>query len=124
MATTARIAEQLKALAAHLAGRREAILQSWGKSVQDDPELKTIQSLSATHFRDLIPKVLESFEQRLMTTGFDESTLSEEENQRAIEHGVHRWEQGFSLHELVREWQHLQLAVQEELERHGGSLDL
>src|SRR5687768_11611067 len=120
MATTtdSRIVEQLKRLAAHLAERREALLQTWGKAIEDDPELKTPDSLSVTHFRDLVPKVLESFEERLRTTGFDESVLSAEEQDRVIEHGVHRWEQGFSLHELVREWQHLQLAVQEELERY------
>lgn len=112
----ARIVEQLRALAAHLAQRREALVQVWEKAVQDDPELKTPDSLSVTHFRDLIPKVLESFEERLRTTGFDEATLASEERERVIEHGVHRWEQGFSLHELVREWQHLQLTVQEELE--------
>jgi signal transduction histidine kinase len=118
MATTthSRIVEQLKALAAHLTERREALIQVWGKAVQDDPELKTPDSLSVTHFRDLIPKVLESFEERLRTTGFDESVLASEEHERVIEHGVHRWEQGFSLHELVREWQHLQLTLQEELE--------
>ncbi|HEX5716482.1 MAG TPA: sensor histidine kinase [Thermoanaerobaculia bacterium] len=120
MATTtdSRIVEQLKALAAHLTERREALMQVWEKAVQDDPELKTPDSLSVTHFRDLIPKVLESFEDRLRTTGLDESVLSAEERERVIEHGVHRWEQGFSLHELVREWQHLQLTVQEELERY------
>lgn len=124
MATTASIVEQLERLASHLARQREALIQAWEEAVRDDPEVKTIQSLSVTHFRDLIPKVLESFEQRLRTTGFDESTLAEEENQRVIEHGVHRWEQGFSLHELVREWQHLQLVVQEELERYGADPDL
>ena len=118
MATTSpsKIVEQLNAVAAHLAGRREALLQTWEKAIRDDPGLKTPDSLSATHFRDLVPKVLESFEQRLRTTGFDESTLASEEHDRVIEHGVHRWEQGFSLHELVREWHHLQLTVQEELE--------
>jgi signal transduction histidine kinase len=119
MSTTAhsRIVEQLKALAAHLAERREALIQAWEKAMEDDPQLTTTLSLSVTHFRDLIPKVLESFEQRLRTTGFDEAALASEEHDRVIEHGVHRWEQGFSLHELVREWQHLQLTVQEELER-------
>lgn len=119
MATTthSRIVEQLKALAAHLTERREALLRVWEKAIQDDPGLKTPDSLSVTHFRDLVPKILESFEERLRTTGFDESTLASEEYDRVIEHGVHRWEQGFSLHELVREWQHLQLTVQEELER-------
>jgi len=119
MATTtySRIVEQLKTLAAHLTERREALIQTWEKAVEDDPELKTPDSLSVTHFRDLIPKVLESFEERLRTTGFDESVLASEEHERVLEHGVHRWEQGFSLAELVREWQHLQLTLQEELER-------
>jgi signal transduction histidine kinase len=118
MSTTphARIAEPLRRLSFHLAGRREALLQAWEKAVGDDPEVTIISSLSVTHFRDLIPKILESFEQRLRTTGFDESTLEAEEEERVVEHGVHRWQQGFSLHELVREWQHLQLVVQEELE--------
>lgn len=122
MATTtphARVVEELRALAAYLAQRREALLQVWEKAVEGDPELKTPDSLSVTHFRDLVPKVLESFEQRLRTTGFDETVLASEEHERVIEHGVHRWEQGFSLHELVREWQHLQLTIQEELERYG-----
>ncbi|HEX6863225.1 MAG TPA: hypothetical protein VF414_10445, partial [Thermoanaerobaculia bacterium] len=72
MATTtthARIVEQLSALAAHLAQRREALVQVWEKAVLDDPELKTPDSLSVTHFRDLIPRVLESFEERLRSTG-------------------------------------------------------
>jgi signal transduction histidine kinase len=120
MATTthSRIVEHLKALAAHLTERREALIQAWEKEMADDPQLTTTLSLSVTHFRDLIPKVLESFEERLRTTGFDESVLASEEHQRVVEHGVHRWEQGFSLHELVREWQHLQLTVQEELEHY------
>src|SRR5215217_1383243 len=124
MATTthSRIVEQLKALAAHLTARREALIQAWEKAIEDDPELTTPDSLSVTHFRDLIPKVLESFEARLRTTGFDESVLSAEEHERVLEHGVHRWEQGFSLEELVREWQHLQLTIQEELERYAAAL--
>lgn len=115
--THERVVEQLRVLAAHLAERREALVQVWEKAIENDPELTTPDSLSVTHFRDLIPKILESFEERLRTTGFDESVLASEEHERVVEHGVHRWEQGFSLHELVREWGHLQLTVQDELER-------
>jgi signal transduction histidine kinase len=123
MATTthSRVVEQLRTLAGHLTERREALIQAWEKAMEDDSQLTTTLSLSVTHFRDLIPKVLESFEDRLRTTGFDESVLASEERERVIEHGVHRWEQGFSLEELVREWQHLQLTVQEELERYTGA---
>lgn len=119
--TRGSIEEELNRLADHLAGRREALIQGWEMAVAEDPELTTVVSLSVTHFRDLMPDILKSFEERLRTTGFDESTLASEEERRVIEHGVHRWEQGFSLHELVREWQHLQLAVQEELERYEGA---
>jgi hypothetical protein len=42
-----------KELAAHLAERREALLRTWEKAVRDDPDLKTPDSLSVTHFRDL-----------------------------------------------------------------------
>lgn len=127
MATTTRIAEHLKTLASYMAGRREALIHAWMKAVEDDPGLQTASSLSVTHFRDLMPDVLKSFEERLRSTGFDESTLESEEHDRVEEHGVHRWKQGYSLHELVREWHHLQLVVQEELERyavaHPGAQD-
>lgn len=120
--THERVVEQLRMLAGHLTARRDALIEAWEKAVQDDPELTTPDSLSVLHFRDLIPKVLESFEERLRSTGFEESVLASEERERVIEHGVHRWEQGFSLHELVREWQHLQLTIQEEMERYSAAL--
>ena len=87
MATTthSRIVEQLKALAAHLTARREALVQAWEKAVQDDAELTTSDSLSVLHFRDLIPKVLESFEDRLSATGVDEAVIASEEHERVIE---------------------------------------
>jgi signal transduction histidine kinase len=116
MPTTTRIAEHLSALAHHLSQRREVLIQVWGKAVQGDPGLKILSALSFTHFRDLIPKVLENFEERLRSAGFDESVLESEERDRVVEHGVHRWEQGVALQELVREWHHLQLCVLEELE--------
>ncbi|HET9229002.1 MAG TPA: RsbRD N-terminal domain-containing protein, partial [Thermoanaerobaculia bacterium] len=115
------IVEELRTLADHLTGRREALLQTWEKAVQNDPGLTIVSSLSVIHFRDLIPQVLESFEDRLRSAGFDEATLAAEEQQRVIEHGVHRWEQGFSLSEVVREWQHLQLVVQEEFEHYAAA---
>ncbi|HWM91480.1 MAG TPA: HAMP domain-containing sensor histidine kinase [Thermoanaerobaculia bacterium] len=119
MTTHASIVEQLTTLASYLALRRDALIEAWEKAVGDDPELKTASSLSITHFRDLMPEVLKSFEDRLSSTGFDESALESEEQERVIEHGVHRWKQGYSLHELVREWHHLQVCVLEELERYG-----
>ncbi|MFP5284779.1 MAG: sensor histidine kinase, partial [Thermoanaerobaculia bacterium] len=37
------------------------------------------------------------------------------------DHGLHRWQQGYSLRELIREWGHLQLCVLDELERYRAA---
>lgn len=118
MRTEGKTVEELAALASFLAGRREAILATWGELVASDPSMVTASSLSFHHFQDLIPDVLENFEDRLRTAGLDSAGLESEEHERVVDHGLHRWKQGFSLHELTREWTHLQLSVQAELERY------
>lgn len=114
--------DQLRALSAHLERRREAILTSWETAVASDPELRIASSVSLLHFRDLMPDVLKSFEARLKAAGREEAALAEElaeeETERVIAHGVHRWQQGYSLRELVREWNHFQLCGLAELERY------
>ncbi|HSN88368.1 MAG TPA: HAMP domain-containing sensor histidine kinase, partial [Thermoanaerobaculia bacterium] len=115
---------QQRALADYLADRHEALLDSWGEAVKADPQLQTASYLSFTHFRDLMPKVLKNFEKRLRAMDVDpaaESDLEQEEHERVLDHGVHRWTQGFALHELVREWHHLQIAVLRELEGYGAA---
>ena len=37
------------------------------------------------------------------------------------EHGLQRWQQGYQLRELIREWGHLQISVADELERYAAS---
>ncbi len=110
--------EQLRALSIHLKRRREAILKSWEKAVAGDPDLLVASSVSMLHFRDLMPDVLESFELRLRSAGEEEAELAREEQERVVAHGVHRWQQGYSLRELVREWSHFQLCGLAELERY------
>lgn len=110
---------QLTALASHLAGRREAILEAWTTAVAADPDLAIAASLSIHHFRDLMPDVLRYFEARLRRTAGERRRLESEEEQRIVDHGLHRWQQGYHLSEVVREWNHLQIAVQEELERYA-----
>lgn len=111
--------EQLTALSYHLAKHREALLDAWEGAVAEDPALQVASRISLSQFRDLIPNVLEYFEERLRKAGFDEALLKAEERKREVDHGLHRWKQGYSLHELVVEWKHLQLAVLAELERYS-----
>ncbi len=122
MSLDKKIIQQRNALADYLAGRREAILERWSAAVKGDPDMQTASYLSVSHFRDLMPKVLQNFEKRLRALGKDQTALEQEEHKRVVDHGVHRWIQGFALHELVREWHHLQICMLNELEEYGSIL--
>jgi signal transduction histidine kinase len=106
--------ERLPELASYLAARREEVLQAWREVVEADPEMATASVISLTHFRNLIPDVLRAYEQALRTGSGDPV---QEEEKDISGHGLHRWQQGYSLRELIREWGHLQLCVLDELER-------
>lgn len=73
-----------------------------------DSTLATAGTLSRNQLRDLIPTLLERFEMKLRGADVDME-------EKSREHGSHRWQQGFSLRGLVREWGHLQHCVLEEM---------
>jgi signal transduction histidine kinase len=108
--------ERLTELASYLAARHEEILQAWREAAEADPEMVTASVVSLTHFRDLIPDILRAYERELRT-GLAEAAEEEKETEIA-DHGLHRWQQGYSLRELIREWGHLELCVLDELERY------
>ncbi|MEO6445430.1 MAG: HAMP domain-containing sensor histidine kinase [Gemmatimonadaceae bacterium] len=111
--------EQLAALASHLSTRRAVILQAWRKAVDGDPELSAPSSLPPTQFYDHIPEQLDAFERRLRRWPRPESATAEEQrNKDAAEHGLQRWQQGYHLREVTREWGHLHLCLVDELEDH------
>jgi hypothetical protein len=109
----------LAALAAHLHHRRQAILDDWRAISLGDSGLETASKISVLHFEDIAPVILDSFEQKLRTV--DDET-KQHEKQKSFEHGAHRWQEGYSLREMVREWGHFQSCVMEEIERYGNSL--
>lgn len=109
--------DQLAALAFFLSSRRQAILDTWREAVWGDPGLATASNLSVLHFENIIPKVLDSFEHRLAIINARSMSRSEEE--RSYEHGAHRWQEGYSLRELVQEWGHLQVCVMAEIDRYA-----
>lgn len=112
--------EQLTALASYLADRQDAIVQTWLKVVEEDPEVETASTLSLTHLRDIIPRILDNFE-RLLRSGLQSADTERKEDKEVAEHGLHRWQQAYSLRELVREWHHLQVCVLDELESYGAA---
>ncbi len=114
------VQSQLVALAAHLGARRMQILEAWRAAVDNDAELTTGSHLSRTQFEDHIPEILESFARRLQAWPDDISVqVQQQEHQEMAAHGLHRWQQGFRLRELTREWGYLQLCVVDEVEAYG-----
>jgi signal transduction histidine kinase len=110
--------QELDALSDHLATRREAILQAWRNAAYADPEQTTARSLTRGQFNDHIPEVLDAFERKLRSRpgGAAAQAASIAQMQEEVKHGLHRWQQGYRLLELMHEWGHLQLCLFEEIQ--------
>jgi signal transduction histidine kinase len=111
--------EQLDLLADRLGQRRDAILDAWRNAASSDPEQTTAHSLTRGQFNDHIPEVLDAFERKLRSHpgGAEARAATADQKNEEVKHGLHRWQQGYRLQELMREWGHLQLCLFEELER-------
>jgi len=115
------INDQLSALADHLRQRREALLLAWHRAVDLDPDLHTVSTSTRIQFIDHIPAVLDAFEERLKAhDALEKAHARAEQSESAAEHGMHRWQQGYNLHETMREWGHLHLCLLNELESYAA----
>ena len=114
------IDEELNAVAAHLRERRPAILDAWRVAADLDPQLTTSNSLPRSQFNDHIPDVLDVFERRLQAWPEDPQRLDAEQKKDAASHGLQRWQQGYRLREVTREWGHLHLVLLDELDLAGS----
>ena len=110
--------QQLEALSDYLFSRREAILLAWRKAAYADPEQTTVRSLTRGQFNDHIPEVLDAFESKLRSRpgGTDARAADADKKREEVKHGLHRWQQGYHLQELMHEWGHLQLCLFEVVE--------
>jgi signal transduction histidine kinase len=113
------IDEELNAVAAHLRGRQEAILDAWRAAADADPQLTTVNALPQSQFNDHIPDVLDLLARKLQAWPRDARPLDQEQKEDAAAHGLQRWHQGYRLREVTREWGHLQLVLLDELERYA-----
>ena len=116
----ARLGDDLRAIASHLARRRSEILRRWHALVEADEALTTSSAISRAQFYDHIPHALEAFERRLCaTSAADKDEANADQKESAAEHGLQRWQQGYNQLETMREWAHLHLCVLDELERYA-----
>ncbi len=109
----------LAALSAHLSARRDAILAAARNAARHDPRQTTVDSLTRAQFEDHLPQVLAAFEGRLRVSaqaGRQARSEDGEVNSEEIEHGLHRWQQGYRLRELLDEWGHLHRCLFDELQ--------
>ena len=120
MAQTQKIDGQLAELAAHLAARRPAILKAWREAVYGDAELTTASSLPRTQFYDHIPDMLDGLARKLHV-GEETRSSKEEQKEDAAAHGLQRWQQGYHLREVTREWGRLQMCLVDELESYASA---
>jgi signal transduction histidine kinase len=114
--------EQLSALAAELLSRRDVILDAWRAYGDVVPGQKSIAaSLSRAQFNDHIPAVLDSLSHSLQVwPEVPDAGAEQAEADKVADHGVQRWQQGYSLSEVLREWGYLQMCVAAELERYAA----
>ena len=111
---------QLSALAAHLLEHRDAILDAWRAYGDVVPGRNISASLSRAQFNDHIPAVLDSLSESLNAWPEETGTAATQiEADKVADHGVQRWQQGYSLAEVLREWGYLQMCVAAELERYA-----
>src|SRR4030095_4578820 len=117
MDRTSKTDTELNALAARLAARRKHLLQAWKAAVDADPELTTPSALPRRQLYDHIPDILDAFERRLRAWPVPETTQAKaERSEDAAAHGLQRWQQGYQLREVAREWGHLHLCSADELD--------
>ncbi len=111
--------EQFSVLSGYLAARRDAILLAWREAAGADPGQTTGHSLSVGQFLDHIPEMLDAFELKLQfrAGGADEKTAEINKKLEEVKHGLHRWQQGYRLKELINECGHLQSCLFDELAR-------
>ncbi|MEP6738790.1 MAG: HAMP domain-containing sensor histidine kinase [Caldimonas sp.] len=111
-----------RALGARIKERIPALLAAWHAALTADPQLTTGDSLPRSQLDDHLPRWLESFADLLAAEpGRQEVAAAIEDVRDAEAHGLQRWQQGYDLHEVTREWGCLHRCLVAELEEVGAA---
>ncbi len=111
---------ELKRLADHLEGRRDEVLRIWRTAIRRDPDLTTSRALPRAQLNDHVPGVLLAFECGLRASS-GSTVAPTEASADASAHGVHRWQQGYDLHEVTRELGMLNRCMVAELDAYASA---
>ncbi len=111
---------QMVELVAHLSHQRNVILQRWRTATEESPGVLIASSLTRLQFNDHIPEMLDAYNRSLLSWPDPPSISSQlDETKQVTEHGLQRWQQGYQLRDLTREWGHLHMCVLEELDNYA-----
>lgn len=88
-------------LADFLCERRGRITKEWLAAVHRDERIHTSETLSTRQLKNHFPNLFDQMMDALRLAGF--VTTDPETNRASKAHGKHRWEQGYSLDEMLLE---------------------
>jgi len=103
----------LNGLADALEVYQSRIVDRWMQTSEADGGLVVISKLTREEFRNNIPAALAGLGRVLRQPS---AVVTEAIRAEVSKHGHHRWKQGFSLRELIRDWGHLNRALLAEVE--------
>jgi len=114
---------QRAALGAHFRARAPALLEAWRAVIAADPQLTTSDTLPRAQLVDHLPRWLETFAGALAAAPGEAAAGRAEvqESKNAEAHGLQRWQQGYDLEEVTREWGALHRCLVLELERYAAA---
>ena len=105
-----------QALAAHFRAATPALVAAWRAAIAADPQLTASNALPRVQLEDHLPDWLASFAGVLAAVP-GEPVADAAEARDAEAHGLQRWQQGYDLHDVTREWGCLHRCLVAELER-------
>jgi signal transduction histidine kinase len=107
-----------RALAAHFRARIDAVMVAWRAAVASDRAVTAGDALPRTQLEDHLPDWLATFADVLAAApGAKQERAEASEAHDAEVHGLTRWQQGYDLHDVTREWGQLHRCMVLELER-------
>jgi signal transduction histidine kinase len=109
-----------QALGAHFRACAPALIAAWRAAIASDPQLTASNALPRVQLEDHLPQWLDSFAGILAAVP-GEPVADAAEARDAEAHGLQRWQQGYDLHDVTREWGCLHRCLVAELERFAAA---
>lgn len=108
----------LAGLREHLLSCKTTIIDRWHELSTADDELDVVGRLTRDEFRNNMPAALDALCDLLIS---GEEQVESELDEEVGKHGHHRWKQGFSLRELIRDWGHFNRVLTETIDEYFGN---